>query len=74
MVIHNKSPVSLHSAAWSFILNGYSKDFLNKYANRIPQFVDIVVKNNTSVRLSNLINSSADQKRMLSFMIYTIRI
>ncbi len=51
----------MQSAAWSFLLNGYSPDFLNRQAKRLPLFIEAVAKNNSAARLSNLIRLNIDQ-------------
>lgn len=50
---------NLRECAWSFMLNGYSERFLEKYADRIPSFVDLVIKNNK------------DPKKLLDLLIYS---
>jgi len=50
---------NLRDCAWSFMLNGYSASFLEKYADRIPSFVDMVIKNNKDPKklLDLIVNS-----------------
>ena len=45
----------LRNSAWSFILNGYSDDFITKYKDRLPAFVDMVVGSNDAKKLSDLL-------------------
>ena len=45
----------LRNSAWSFILNGYSDDFITKYKDRLPAFVDMVVGANDAKKLSDLL-------------------
>jgi len=44
----------MEECARSFIMNGYSNRFLEKYTNRIPLFVDMVIKNNEPKKLLDL--------------------
>lgn len=45
----------LRNSAWSFILNGYSTDFIAKNKDRLPAFVDMVVCANDAKKLSDLL-------------------
>ena len=61
---------NLRDCAWSFMLNGYSNIFLEKYSDRIPSFVDIVIKNNKDPKnlLDLLINSHVSDEDPFSVM------
>ena len=50
---------NLRECAWSFMLNGYSASFLDKYSDRIPTFVDMVISNNK------------DPKKLLDLLVYS---
>lgn len=43
------------ATAWSFLLNGYSTTFLRKHHLRMPQYLDVIMKNNDPSRLVTLI-------------------
>ena len=45
----------LRNCAWSFILNGYSASFIEKYRDRLPKFVDMIVAANDVEKLANLL-------------------
>jgi pimeloyl-ACP methyl ester carboxylesterase len=45
----------LRNSAWSFILNGYSTEFITKYKDRLPAFVDMVVGANDAKKLCDLL-------------------
>ena len=45
----------LRNSAWSFILNGYSTDFISKNKDRLPAFVDMIVGANDAKKLSDLL-------------------
>jgi len=44
----------MRSTAWSFVLNGYSPSFLEKYSSKLSTFVDMVVQANDPKRLADL--------------------
>ena len=48
---------NLQDCAWSFLLNGYSDDFIEKNYHRLPQFVDMICSSNSSKRLLDLMTS-----------------
>ena len=45
----------LRNSAWSFILNGYSNQFITRYKDRLPAFVDMIVGANDAKKLSDLL-------------------
>jgi len=49
---------NLRDCAWSFLLNGCSESFIEKYSDKFPSFVDSVVKSNDAKRLYDLIAKS----------------
>ena len=48
----------MRSCAWSFIINGYSDKFLNKFATKLSLFVDIIIKSNDPKKLFHLLEHS----------------
>jgi pimeloyl-ACP methyl ester carboxylesterase len=48
----------MRSCAWSFLINGYSEKFLNKFATKLSLFVDIIIKSNDPKRLFHLLEHS----------------
>lgn len=48
----------LLSCAWSFILNGYSPAFIEKYEAKLPSFVDMILKSNDPLKLYHLLTYS----------------
>ncbi len=48
----------MRSCAWSFIINGYSDKFLEKFAPKLSLFVEIVVKANDPKKLYHLLEHS----------------
>ncbi|RYH19593.1 alpha/beta hydrolase [archaeon] len=51
---------NLRDCAWSFILNGYSADFIEKYADKLPALVDMVLEANKVDRLYDLVRFSGE--------------
>lgn len=49
---------NLRSCAWSFILNGYSQDFIEKHYNKLESFCDFIVENNDLKKLHDLLRLS----------------
>eukprot|EP01039_Chlorochromonas_danica_P010008 gene10010-11068_t len=49
---------NMRECAWSFILNGYSQSYIERYSSRIPSFIDMVVEANQASRLHDLIRLS----------------
>ena len=45
---------NLKECAWSFLLNGYSEKFVEKYCDRLPDFVDMIVSTNNKESLYHL--------------------
>ena len=45
----------MSSCAWSFILNGYSAKFIEKYETKLPMFVNMVMKSNDAKKLYDLL-------------------
>lgn len=50
--------MEFRACAWSFILNGYSSKFVEKFYDRLPQFVDMVIDSNDPEKLANLMRYS----------------
>jgi len=53
-----QSPPEMRSVAWSFILNGYSTAFTERYAKKIPSIVDMIVEANDPSKLGALLTHS----------------
>ena len=51
-------PMEFRACAWSFILNGYSPKFIDKFHLKLPQFVDMVMESNDPEKLANLMRYS----------------
>eukprot|EP01031_Cornospumella_fuschlensis_P028100 gene28100-33932_t len=51
---------NLRDCAWSFILNGYSSEFIEKYADKLPGLVDMVLEANKVERLYDLVRLSGE--------------
>lgn len=49
---------NIRECAWSFVLNGYSNDFINRNHNKLHNFMDFVMKANKVTNLYNLIKFS----------------
>jgi pimeloyl-ACP methyl ester carboxylesterase len=49
---------NLREAAWSFVLNGYSENFLERFSQRLSTFVDIIVTSNDANKLRDLMKYS----------------
>ncbi len=49
---------NIKECAWSFVLNGYSNDFLNRHHSKLNQFMEFVVRANKTENLYNLIKFS----------------
>lgn len=49
---------NLRECAWSFLLNGYSADFIGKHHGKLPAFMDFVMKSNNITNLHNLVKFS----------------
>lgn len=50
---------NMRECAWSFIINGYSKEFLEKNYERLSLYVDMIVQANDPTKVFNLIHQSA---------------
>lgn len=50
---------NMKECAWSFIINGYSNAFLERHAERMHLYVDMVAGSNDPSKVYNLINQSA---------------
>lgn len=48
----------IRSCGWSFVLNGFSQAFLDRYSDRVPEIVDSIVANNDPTKLHDLIKYS----------------
>ena len=48
----------IRNVAWSFVINGYSQAFIEKYESRLESFVDMVVESNDVDKLFHLIDKS----------------
>jgi pimeloyl-ACP methyl ester carboxylesterase len=51
-------PSEFRSCAWSFVLNGYSPRFLERFHERLPTFVDMVMESNDPIKLASLMKCS----------------
>jgi len=49
---------NLRECAWSFLINGYSPEFIEKHHNKFSCFVDMIVESNDPQKLYNLITQS----------------
>jgi pimeloyl-ACP methyl ester carboxylesterase len=49
---------NFRECAWSFVLNGYSSDFINKHHAKLPTFLEFVMQSNDIKKLQNLIRLS----------------
>lgn len=49
---------NIRECAWSFLINGYSNDFLERNADRLPLYVDMVAMSNDPHKVYNLIYHS----------------
>lgn len=49
---------NIQECAWSFVLNGYSKNFINQNHNKLHNFMEFVIKSNKIHNLHNLIKFS----------------
>lgn len=49
----------MKECAWSFIINGYSPAFLERNAERMPLYVDMVAGSNDPSKVYDLISQSA---------------
>mmetsp|Transcript_25098 Transcript_25098/g.41812 ORF Transcript_25098/g.41812 Transcript_25098/m.41812 type:complete len:343 (-) Transcript_25098:1997-3025(-) len=59
--IDGLSANNIRECAWSFLINGYSVDFVVQNADRLPMYVDMVVDNNDPKRVYDLIRLSHDE-------------
>ena len=50
---------NMRECAWSFIINGYSTQFVEKNAERLSMYVDMVVNSNDPKKVLNLIQQSS---------------
>eukprot|EP01041_Mallomonas_annulata_P009832 gene9832-20450_t len=48
---------NLRECAWSFLLNGYSEEFIEKNYHRLPTYVDMICASNSAERLFDLMTS-----------------
>ena len=51
--------------AWSFLINGYSPDFIEKYEKKLPDYVDAIVESNDPKKLLDLILHGNSNKKNL---------
>lgn len=49
---------NIRECAWSFLINGYSNEFLERNADRLPLYVDMVAMSNDPHKVYNLIYHS----------------
>jgi pimeloyl-ACP methyl ester carboxylesterase len=49
---------NMRDCAWSFLINGYSPAFMEKYRSQLDTFVDIIVKGNDATKLHALLRSN----------------
>jgi len=54
----NQSPSELRSVAWSFILNGFSAQFIEQQADKLETFVEQIIVSNDTKKLASLMNES----------------
>jgi len=54
----NQSPSELRSVAWSFIINGFSAQFIEQQAEKLETFVEQIIVSNDSNKLASLMNES----------------
>ena len=54
----SQQPPEMLSAAYSFVLNGYSPSFIERYAAKLPQIVQQIVESNDPERLGLLLHKS----------------
>lgn len=57
---------NLRDCAWSFLINGYSPEFIDKHHDKFSCFVDMIVESNDPQRLYNLIEQSKQQSSLPS--------
>eukprot|EP01035_Chromulina_nebulosa_P040204 gene40204-54365_t len=50
---------NIKDCAWSFLINGYSPAFIEKYESKLPDYVDAIVEANEPRKLFDLISQSS---------------